>query len=335
MMIPTPEYSYLSERKSDESYFDYFIRLAENKDAYRLRWEDIAKLLNRQNGHDYGESAYRKFYNAFQAGRDYESGKSSVRVADRILCISDLHFPFCLPIGAFEQYKHGADTLILNGDLLDMQSISKFQKSYRISPLEEMIGCRQYLIELIEYISPKRVIINKGNHELRFGNYLAKHLDNEMQELMPETALDLMVNDGFHHYDKRTHAKVWYEPLTKVFEGQIDVSYTGEWWCKYGKTIFAHPIAYSSGMLKTTEKAANYFYRVTSDFDTVVLAHTHKLGMYVQGGVTLYEQGACCDTTKLCYADGGLTLPQQQGFLYLCQDSEGAIVFDQTKLVSC
>ena len=333
-MVMTSEYGFLSERKSGESYFDYFIRLAENKDSYHLRWEDIAKLLNRQNGNDYGESAYRKFYSAFQAGRDYESGKSTIRVADRILCISDLHFPFCLPVSTFEQYRH-VDTLILNGDLLDMQSISKFQKSYRISPLEEMIGCRQYLIDLIEFIAPKRVIINKGNHELRFGNYLAKHLDNEMQELMPETALDLMVNDGFHHYDKRTHTKVWYTPLTEVFDGRVDVKYTGEWWCKYGKTIFAHPLAYSSGMLKTTEKAANYFYRVTSDFDTVVLAHTHKLGMYVQGDVTLYEQGACCDTGKLCYADGGLTLPQQQGFLYLCQDAEGALVFDQTKLVSC
>ncbi len=329
-----PTYGLQAERCNNETYFDYFIRLAEHKDEYKLRWEDIAKLLNRQNGNDYGESAYRKFYTAFQAGRNYEADKNGYRVADRILCISDLHYPFHLPVSTFKQYRN-VDTLILNGDLLDMQSISKFQRSYRISPLEEMIGCRQHLIELIEFISPKRVIINKGNHELRFGNYLAKHLDNEMQELMPETALDLMINDGFYHYDKRTHAKVWYEPLTKVFDGRIDVSYTGEWWCKYGKTIFAHPLAYSSGMLKTTEKAANYFYRVTSDFDTVVLAHTHKLGMYVQGDVTLYEQGACCDTGKLCYADGGLTLPQQQGFLYLCQDTEGALVFDQTKLVSC
>ena len=161
----SPAYGLLAERKAGESYFDYFIRLAENKDEYKLRWEDIAKLLNMQNGNDYGESAYRKFYTAFQAGRDYESGQSTVRVADRILCLSDMHYPFHLPIEAFVAYRN-VDTLILNGDLLDMQSISKFQKSYRISPLEEMIGCRQHLIELIEYINPKRVIINKGNHEL-------------------------------------------------------------------------------------------------------------------------------------------------------------------------
>lgn len=322
------------QRIDGEEYYDYFIRLAENKGQYGLNWDDIAQLLNHENGNNYGECTYRKFFNAFQAGRQYETCKNAGGVDNRILCISDLHFPFQLPIETYKDYRC-IDTLILNGDLVDMQSISKFQKNYRISPMEEMIGCRQHLIELIEYIAPHRVIINKGNHEVRFGSYLAKNLDSEMKELMPETALDLMIDDGFYHYDKRARSKVWYSPLKEVFAGDIEITYTGEWWCKCGKTIFAHPLTYSSGMLKTSEKAANYFYRVTSDFDTIVLAHTHKLGMFIQGGVTLFEQGACCDVSQLDYADGNLALPQQQGFLYLCQDRAGNLLLDQTKLVAC
>lgn len=327
----TPAYT----RLEDEGYHDYFVRIAENKVEYGLNWDDIAKLLNHENGNDFGECTYRKYFTAFQAGRKYESAKLlGDGVATRILCLSDFHFPFNLPITTFEAYR-GVDVLILNGDLLDMQGISKFPKSYRVSPMEEMIGCRQYLIDLINMIWPQRVIINKGNHEVRFGTYLAKNIDSEMKDLMPETALDLIVNDGFHHYDKRACSKVWYKPLCEIYDGIIEVVYTGEWWCKYGKTIFAHPLAYSSGMLKTSEKAANYFYRVTSDFDAIVLAHTHKLGMYVQGGITLFEQGTCSDVSKLDYADGNLTMPQQCGYLYLCQDSAGNLVLDKTKLVNC
>lgn len=329
-MNTTPPYA----RLENEEYYDYFVRLAEHKVQYGLNWDNIAALLNHENGNNFGECTYRKFFAAFQAGRKYEAAKATGTVADRILCISDLHFPFQLPVETFSAYR-GIDTLILNGDLVDMQSISKFSKSYRVSPMEEMIGCRQYLIELIDYIAPKRVIINKGNHEVRFGNYLAKNLDSEMKELMPETALDLIINDGFFHYDKRARTKVFYEPIADVYCGIIPVIYTGEWWCKHGKTIFAHPLTYSSGILKTTEKAANYFYRVTSDFDAVVLAHTHKLGMYLQGDVALYEQGTCSDVSQLEYADGNLTMPQQQGFLYLCQDAQGNLILDQTKLVSC
>lgn len=321
-------------RLEGEDYHDYFIRIAENKDQYGLNWDTIATLLNHENGNEYGESTYRKYFTAFQAGRKYERSRGHDNVADRILCLSDFHFPFQLPLETFEAYR-GVDTLVLNGDLLDMQGISKFPKSYRISPMEEMIGCRQYVIDLIQYIWPHRVIINKGNHEVRFGTYLAKNLDTEMRELMPETALDLIVNDGFYHYDKRAHSKLWYKPLTEIYDGVIDIEYTGEWWCKIGKAIFAHPLTYSSGMLKTSEKAANYFYRVTKDFDTVVLAHTHKLGMYVQGDVTLYECGTCSDVNQLTYADGNLTLPQQRGFLYLCQNSHGELVREHTKLVSC
>ncbi len=328
----------LLERSPLESYYDYFVRLAENKVSYGLDWPQIAKLLNRENGNDFGECTYRKFFNAFQAGMDYAAqrkgpGSSTVpAVADRILCLSDFHFPFQLPVETFSGFR-GVDTLILNGDLVDMQSISRFPKDYRISPMDEMIGARTYLIELIDYIHPKRVIMNKGNHEVRFGSYLAKCMDTELKELMPETALDLIVTDGFYHYDKQKRTKIWYEPIKTAF-GELTITYTGEWWCKYGRTIFAHPLTYSSGMLKTAEKAANYFYRVTSDFDTIVLAHTHKLGMYSQGGVTLYEQGTCSRVDELRYADGQLTNPQQQGFLYLCQDAEGNLLFDQSKLIS-
>ena len=42
------------------------------------------------------------------------------------------------------------------GIVVDCQALSRFSKQYRISPIEEMIQGRQYLIDLIEYIHPKK-----------------------------------------------------------------------------------------------------------------------------------------------------------------------------------
>lgn len=71
----------------------------------------------------------------------------------------------------------------------------------------------EYLIDLIEYIRPKKVVCNYGNHDKRFANYFAKNLDTDILELMPDTSLELIFVDGFKHYDKRSKSKIWYEPL--------------------------------------------------------------------------------------------------------------------------
>ena len=319
-------------KHSDESYIDYLVRLFENKDRYYITCGQIADLLNMANGNSFGESVYRKYYSAFRDGMEYERSRNRDGVCKKILALSDFHFPFALPKEVFHEYRNDVDYLVLNGDLLDMQGISKFPRAYRVSPMEELIGCRQYLIDLIEYIHPSTVIINKGNHEERVGSYLIKNLDSDIKDLMPDTALDLLVCDGFRHYDKRSRTRIFYEPISEMFD-DINITYTGDWWCKIGKTIFAHPLTYTSGMLKTTEKAVNYFLRNANDFDSVVLAHTHKLGMYKDGPIVMYEQGTCSKISNLCYADGKLCSPQQMGFIFVCQDTDGKLIFEQTKLV--
>ena len=120
----------------------------------------------------------------------------------------------------------------------------------------------------------------------------------------------------------------------KKYLGVInDIEYTKDWKCKIGKTWFAHPRTSSNGMLKTTEKAIDYFFRIDRDFDSIILAHTHKLGSYIQGDIYMYEQGCCCETEAMDYTDGLLTVPQQQGFIYVCQNDNGELIYDKTKLM--
>lgn len=254
-------------------------------------------------------------------------------VATTILSISDLHVPFQLPKELLSEYVERIDILQINGDVVDCQALSKFSKQYRISPMEEMIEGRQYLIDLIEYIRPKKVVCNYGNHDKRFANYFAKNIDNDILELLPDTSLELIFVDGFRHYDKRSKSKIWYEPLCKVFS-DIELEYVDDWKSKIGKTWFVHPLAYRQGLLATADKAKDYLQDTDKEtFDCVVMAHTHMTGDAPRGYIRLIEQGAFADVEKMNYMDGKLTKPQKEGFAIICQDKEGNLIQDKTKVI--
>ena len=292
-----------------------------------MDWQEISDMLGVGLSADhlrktaYGMIEYDEYIHGFSG------------VATTILSISDLHVPFQLPINTFSDYVRKVDILQINGDVVDCQALSKFPKQYRISPMEEMISGRQYLIDLIEYIKPRKVICNYGNHDKRFANYLAKNLDSDLLELLPDTSLELIFNDGFRHYDKKSKSKIWYEPLSKVID-DVEIEFIDDWKSKIGKTWFVHPLAYKQGTLATAEQAKNYLQDTCKDpFDTVVMAHTHAVGDTTKGYIRLFEQGACCDVNKMNYMDGRLSKPQKMGFAVICQNEYGDLIQEKSKVV--
>ena len=238
-------------------------------------------------GNCFNESEVRKRMYGMKRLIEIIEAEEKNGVATTILSVSDLHVPFQLDYTLLKDYRNKIDILQINGDVVDCQALSKFSKQYRISPIEEMIQGRQYLIDLITYINPSKVVCNYGNHDKRFANYFAKNLDTDILELLPDTSLELILIDGFKHYDKRSGAKIWYE-------------------------------------LQDSEK---------EPFDCVVMAHTHKCGDAKKGYIRLIEQGAFADIKKLDYANGRLMPPQKSGFAIICQDKDGNIIQDKSKVV--
>lgn len=314
-----------------ETYDDYFVRLFEHKKEYGLTCVDIAELLNEVTGNNYTESAYRKEYAAFNRGRIYALNRDDTKVNTRILSLSDLHCPFELPVETFSDYAGRVDVLQLNGDLGDCQAISRFSKQYRISPMEELIHTRQYLINLIQTIRPKKVLCNYGNHDIRFASYFAKNLDSDLLELMPKTSLELIFVDGFNHYNKREGTKVWYSPLSEIFD-DVEIEYRDNWYSQIGQVIFAHPLTFSSQPMMTCEKARRYFKDEGFNFSTIVMGHTHRTGSYSIGDTLMYEQGAACDVGQMKYNNGNFARTQKEGFIYLCLDKSGKEILSKTEL---
>jgi len=295
-------------------------------------YEELSELLFGE-GNCFNESEVRKrMYGMKRLIEIIEAEKTS-GVATTILSISDLHVPFQLDFDVLKDYRNKIDILQINGDVVDCQALSKFNKQYRISPMEEMIKGRQYLIDIIEYLNPRKVVCNYGNHDKRFANYFSKNLDSDILELLPDTSLELIFLDGFYHYDKRSKSKVWYEPLKCVFEN-IEIEYVNDWKSRIGKTFFVHPLAYRQGMLATADKAKDYLQDTEKEpFDCVVMAHTHKVGDSTKGFIRLFEQGAFANVDKLDYADGRLMAPQKSGFALICQDDEGNLIHEKSKVI--
>lgn len=289
--------------------------------------------MNRAFGLNFGESKYRKQFRYFNDGRKYERSLTTQNIATRVLAISDLHVPFQLPVSTFSEYAGNIDVLVINGDSVDMLSCSKFPKVYRQSPMDEIVECRQYLIELIELLRPREVFLTNGNHEARFQAYLAKNLDNDLLELMPSSPLDLIITEGLRRYDKRNKAKVWYDPLVKVFP-DMKFHYNGEWHCRVGSVIFAHPLTFSSGNLRTAERTLDYFLKNDrKPITACILGHTHRSGDIRKGLIYIFEQGACCQTDKMSYTDGRLSDAQQKGFMFVALDKNGDLLYESTKRI--
>ena len=320
----------LLKRLKNETNFEYKLRLCKAKinREIDLDWAEISELLNLDVSADhlrktaYGLIEYDNYIHGFDG------------VATTILSISDTHVPFQLPVSTFSDYAGKVDILQLNGDIVDAQALSRFPKQYRISPMEEMIEGRQYLIDLIEYIKPKKVMVNYGNHDKRMAGYFAKNLDTDILELLPDTSLELILIDGFRHYNKRSRSKITYEPLCDVFDN-IEIEYVDDWKCKIGKTWFAHPMAYRQNSLATAERTMDFLHKTEREpFDCVVLGHTHAIGETKKGFVKLIEQGACCDVNKLNYADGRLSNPQKMGFAIICQNKDGDLIESKSKVIA-
>lgn len=317
----------------EENRYDKIKRIVESKLVDRID-KDYTELSEEAFGKAYSSDvARRMFYGAKKVIDAIEEDKGRVNEDEtRILCISDMHIPFNRDIKEFFKYKGKVDTLVLNGDIIDNYSMSNFTKMYRLSLVEELIQARELLIELIEEIKPKKVTVVTGNHEIRLGKKIADKIGSDLLDLMPRDALAFLFDTGFNYYDRIKKCKTVYTPIDE--EVDCEINYVGNFWTKEGKTIFVHPQAFRGTTLGTVGKAYDYFTAIGEDFQSIIMAHTHKLGMYVMNDKYLYEQGTCANLNHMDYQD--LKLPkssQVNGYMYIVQDKDGNLIYDKTKLI--
>jgi predicted phosphodiesterase len=240
----------------------------------------------------------------------------------KVVSISDLHIPWVNDSVVSDMISNHSDAevLVVNGDILDQYSVSRWPKTKGILLRHEYEIAIDYLKQFSKIF--KKVILTRGNHDDRLESYFANNLDPGVCFLTHPDILERMANG----YAFNQHGV-----LEKIYDFS-NVHYAGgisAWYAKVGNCIFAHPKGGSKIPMRTSVNVANYFFE-KEDFDTIVCSHTHKIGKVVWKGKLLIEQGCAC--VPMDYeADAKMQYSQQAfGYAVVYMNNKGEVHFNKS-----
>lgn len=176
----------------------------------------------------------------------------------RIGIISDVHVPFHdvrivdgkfegAYITALEYLKaQDIDCLLINGDFMDIYNLSKHEKiEQKRNFVWELDVTRQMLKHLREYFGDIRIVYKEGNHEERWGAYVARKAD-QLQGLF--TLADLL--------KLRDMNIEWIGERNRIAAGALWIDHGHEWFGGGG-----------------VNPARNYRMKAN---DNIMVGHVHK-----------------------------------------------------------
>lgn len=174
--------------------------------------------------------------------------------AERTLVLSDIHIPFhdtrAVQSVVRDASRWRPDCILINGDLCDFFSISRFDKNPAVSRLKREVDLtRQFLGWLRQKFRHARIIYKFGNHDEWFSRYIWRkapelwelnqlHLENLLQ--MPDTRAGTPGVSGIEFLVNQE----------RIAAGHLDILHGHE----LGKASIAPPVNPARGaFLKTVE----------------------------------------------------------------------------------
>jgi predicted phosphodiesterase len=200
--------------------------------------------------------------------------------ASKVAIFSDVHVPYhradavdaC--ITKFEKFK--PDCILLNGDIADCFSISRWEKDPRARNFKEEVQCVVQFLSFIRSKFPKaRIVYKLGNHEERWYSYLFLKA--------PE-----LVGLEFTDFASLVHASDY---GIEVIDQQRIVN--------LGKLPVLHGHELPKGLTNPVNPARGAFLRT---IDCVLIGHHHRTSEHTEqsmGGrmITTWSTGCLCDLT--------------------------------------
>jgi predicted phosphodiesterase len=215
----------------------------------------------------------------------------------RIVVASDFHVPFedkQAVRALIERESRKADLLVIDGDLGDFWSTSRWPKTKReTDPRSEFLATQVVLTMLAERF--KKIVIVGGNHDSRPKKYLSDRLPVEVMDYLQLTApgalnpLALMAGK---------FKNVSLAPVIHAGHASFDFLF------QVGDAVFTHAESYSkipnravSGPVLQWLKSFAEPQGIVKPFTCVIQGHTHQAGV-VHGdfGVLAIENGCMCTT---------------------------------------
>jgi predicted phosphodiesterase len=216
---------------------------------------------------------------------------------------NDIHLPYHCPYGVracFSEFKkRGVDGIYLNGDILDMEEVSRFEKMPTGKFLKDEIEVGRKFLESMRKMFPNIPIYWKdGNHEKRFQSYINTKCD----ELANLYGMDIPTQLQFDKYD------IQYVPEYKVAKfGKLWIAHGHELGLKSGTVNIARQVRMRVGVnvmfghwhKNQNDSSRNLADEVHSAWAIGCLCYlkpryTGVLNQWTQGGATidLHEDGS-------------------------------------------
>lgn len=193
--------------------------------------------------------------------------------------VSDLHGLFCifdaLKIGILDAKSKGIKKAIINGDLFDLDSASKF-----ITTKDTIIKSELPKIKDILTVFGKEfdvTYITAGNHDDRVRKTLMAKVPNGIKDLIQGIDPIQKVIDDL-----------------KVEENIDNLYYTWGNELKLGNVIFAHPEHFSSVPGRTVLDMIDTYLLTYKDLSAVIIGHTHADQKKCYKGIYAFETGCMC-----------------------------------------
>jgi len=195
---------------------------------------------------------------------------------DRVLVLADIHIPHhdvhALTLALQVGKDFGANTIILNGDFLDMHSLSSFVKDPEAADLPKELEMGRHMLYAIRKQFPDaKIIMKEGNHEDRMGRYLS----NKAPELLrlTECRLDVLLRLMDVGAD-------WVDRKQPIYFGHLNI-------------LHGHEMA---GAGSSVNPARSMYLKAMA---CVLSAHNHQTSQQVgktlrDTNITCWTQGALC-----------------------------------------
>ena len=200
------------------------------------------------------------------------------RSQNKVLIISDLHIPFfdevALKLALDFGKKNKIDTILLNGDIIDFMSVSRFMTNPKDRDIVSEINDTKQVLKYIRKMFPKALIIFKtGNHELRLEHYML---------LKAPELFDLdfwKIEDLFNFAELRIH-------LVKSLDYVL-----------LGKLKVVHGHEYRGGFIAPVNPARGLFLRTK---ESALQSHVHRTSEHTEktiGGTLIgcWSIGCLCE----------------------------------------
>lgn len=197
-------------------------------------------------------------------------------ISKKTLLLTDTHFPYqnneaiktCLADGK----KFAPDTIILNGDIIDFYSLSRFVKDPKQRNLKNEIDITTEFLSTLRNKFPKaKILFKSGNHENRLKNFI--YTKSEEFADLPELSLKSLLHLKDYNIE--------YVPDDEVIQ--------------LGKLSILH--GHEAGNICSTYPARSLFMVAKTN---AIAGHCHRQSSYVTktiSGETIktYTQGCLCE----------------------------------------